>query len=227
MSGYIHVVGWERHQHPDAARSSVPTWIKVHTRLLDDAAYLDLTAAQRAVLLGLWLLYARARREVRDDTVRLTRQLGMRVTRAQLLALNHAGFIEFAASRSASNHASLEVEVEVEKKPPPPPFDDRTPLVLNVLAQIDKPGYRSDKLKPERLSIVISRHPDLDVALEAEKLADWERYGGGERKQTRDGVARFRSWLSKAAEPAPGAADESEVDYPWHPDIVPPANWMQ
>ncbi len=111
--GWIHVVGWERHQHPDAGRSKVPGWIKVHTRLLDDPAYQDLTPGQRALLHGLWMLYARARREVRDSTVRLTRQIGFRVTRAQLDALNHAGFITF----SASKNACLEVEVEREVEP--------------------------------------------------------------------------------------------------------------
>ncbi len=112
---WIHVVGWERHQHPDAARSSVPPWIKMHTRLLDDPNYLDLTGPQRAVLHGLWLLYARTRREIRGSTARVTRQIGMRVTSAQLEALNHAGFIQFSASKVAS----LDREVDREREVPP------------------------------------------------------------------------------------------------------------
>ncbi len=118
--GYIHIVGWDRHQHRDAARSSVPTWIKNHTRLLSDDNYLALSAHQRAVLHGLWLEYARSRCQLSANTASLTRRLALRVSLRQLEALSHAGFITL----SASNVARLEVEREVEDKeqelaPPP------------------------------------------------------------------------------------------------------------
>ncbi len=118
--GYIHIVGWDRHQHRDAARSSVPTWIKNHTRLLSDDNYLALSAHQRAVLHGLWLEYARSRCQLSANTASLTRRLALRVSLRQLEALSHAGFITL----SAGNRARLEVEREVEDKeqelaPPP------------------------------------------------------------------------------------------------------------
>ncbi len=133
----IHVVGWERHQHPDAARSTTPPWIKTYTRLLDDPNYLDLTAPQRAVLHGLWLLYARARREIRENTARLTRQLGIRVTSAQLEALNHAGFITFSASKDACLDVEVDREVEVKtiepSLPAPKPNPTRTQRQPDVI----------------------------------------------------------------------------------------------
>ncbi len=221
---YIHVVGWERHQHPDAARSSVPPWIKVYTELLSSDAYLDLTEHQALVLHRLWLEYARARRHLRLNTRSLSRHLHLRVMTRDIEALNHAGFLTLSASTDARPEKNRREE---SRKPPLSPFDSRTQIVHDMLAVIDKPGYDESKLTEQRISDVISRHPGLDVALEAEKLADWERFGAGEGKATKDGIARFRSWLKKATEPRASGVAEPEVDYPWHPEITPPENWMQ
>jgi hypothetical protein len=58
--GYIYVVRWEDFQHRDALRSGPPMkWIKLHTALLDNPEYLDLTPAYRGLLVDLWLLTAR------------------------------------------------------------------------------------------------------------------------------------------------------------------------
>lgn len=108
------------------ARSTVPPWIKNLTRLLSDEAYLGLTPNRRALLHGLWLEYARTRRQLPGNTASLSRRLAMKVTSRDLEALNHAGFLTFSASKPAGKHASLEVEVEVEEKdqlltPPPKP----------------------------------------------------------------------------------------------------------
>ncbi len=111
---YIVIPRWDEFQHRDMARSTVPPWIKTYTKLLHDDEYLALTGDQRAILHGLWLEYASSRRRLRLDTRSLSSRLRLRVTSAQLEALNHAGFIEFSASKYASNLASLEVEVEVE-----------------------------------------------------------------------------------------------------------------
>lgn len=116
MSGerWIEVVDWDRHQHRDMARTTVPPWIKVATRLLSDDAYLELSPNRRAMLLGLWLEYARTRRALRENTASISRRLAQRVTSADLEALNRAGFIVFSASNPASKSAGLEVEVERE-----------------------------------------------------------------------------------------------------------------
>lgn len=121
---WIVVARWDEFQHRDMARSSVPPWIKNFTKLMHDDAYRKLTGHQRAILHGIWLEYASARRQLILSTTSLTHRLGLRVTTRHLEVLRDAGYIEFSASKPASSVdsdlASLEVEVEVEKKPPTP-----------------------------------------------------------------------------------------------------------
>lgn len=98
-----------------------PTWIKNYTRLLNDEEYRSLTMHQRGVLHGLWLEYAASNRQIPDSTLSITRRLGERVTRATLEALNHAGFIQFSASKPLATRyqaASTEAEVDKEKERP-------------------------------------------------------------------------------------------------------------
>lgn len=119
---WIVIPRWDEFQHRDMARSSVPPWIKNFTKLMHDDAYLGLTGHQRAILHGVWLEYASARRQLALSTVSLSRRLNLRVTTAHLEALNDAGYIEFSDSRPARAVASApaRLEVEVEKKPPTP-----------------------------------------------------------------------------------------------------------
>lgn len=142
---YISVRNWRKFQHYDPEKRT-PPWIKNMTELMSSDTYLSLSAAERGVLHGLWLEYARSRCELRLDvvsdpracgddtasvprgyrldTARLTRRLGVRVSNKTLAALNHAGFITIVASkalaegyRDASPRARAEeVEAEVEKE---------------------------------------------------------------------------------------------------------------
>jgi hypothetical protein len=108
---YIEVLGWERFQH---YKDRDPAWIKNYVRLLHNDAYLDLTLHQRGVLHGLWILYAANGRQIRDSTATVSRQLGGRVSRATLEALNDAGFIRIVDSKPLApryQDASPEVEV--------------------------------------------------------------------------------------------------------------------
>lgn len=116
MSGELWIVvpRWKDYQHRDSARSKVPPWIKNETKLLSSPDYLSLTPHRRAMLHALWLEYARSLRRLPDDTATLSRRLGLRVLRTDLEALNHAGFIEFSASRPASRPASLDGEGDRE-----------------------------------------------------------------------------------------------------------------
>ena len=98
---WIIVTGWDRHQHRDMARTEIPPWLKVYTRLHSDDDFLKLTFHQRGVLIGLWIEYARARRQLTDSTSALSRRLGHRVMRRDLDALNHAGYITFSAVKPA------------------------------------------------------------------------------------------------------------------------------
>lgn len=92
---YITIVRWEDFQH---YKGREPKWIKNYTRLLHDDDYLGLTATQRSVLHGLWMLYAKSGRKLPVNTSKLSRKLSLRVTKRTLEALNHAGFIQFTAS---------------------------------------------------------------------------------------------------------------------------------
>jgi len=94
--GWIVIPNWRRFQH---YRNRQPKWIKVYTELMSDPAFLNLTFAQRGLLISLWLEYARSRRDLVDNTVKLSRQLSDRVLNAQLETLNDAGFIERSASK--------------------------------------------------------------------------------------------------------------------------------
>ncbi len=113
---YIVVPRWDEFQHRDMARSTVPPWIKTYTRLLSDETYLALSGHRRAVLHGLWLEYARTRRQLTDGTATLSRRLALRVSTSDLEALSHAGFIHFSASKVAGLEVEVEVEREVEEK---------------------------------------------------------------------------------------------------------------
>ncbi len=116
---WIVIPNWERFQH---YKNRNPLWIKSYLELMGDDAYLGLTFHQRGVLQGIWLEYARARRQLLGSTSSLSRRLGGRVTTETLEALNHAGFIHFAASKPlaaryhvASPHALAREETEEEQ----------------------------------------------------------------------------------------------------------------
>ena len=118
---YLVVERWEEFQH---YKNRAPLWIKNYTRLLHDDTYLGLSSHRRAVLHGLWLVYASSSCQLVFDHGSLSRRLHLRVTSADLIALRKAGFIKVSASKplaSGYQGAGLEVEKEKEKKPPSPP----------------------------------------------------------------------------------------------------------
>lgn len=114
----ITIVGWDEFQH---YKERDPIWIKNYVRLLRQDEYMDLTPHRRALLHGLWLLYASKRRALRHDTATLSRELGMRVMSADLESLRDAGFVTFSASKSLARRkqpARPEVEKETEVETP-------------------------------------------------------------------------------------------------------------
>jgi hypothetical protein len=122
--GWIVVTRWDEFQHGDATRTSgsLP-WIKNYTRLMSDEDYLELAPGTVAILHRLWLVYASSRCRLRADTGSLTRRLGLRVSSAQLKALEQAGFITFSARKphadgtqdARASRVGEEVEEEEEK----------------------------------------------------------------------------------------------------------------
>ncbi len=113
---YISVRNWRRFQHYTDRN---PPWIKNYTDLLKDDAYLDLSSHRRAILHGLWLVYASVKARPRLDARSLSRRLEMKVTRADIEALISAGFIEFTDSpeieepKWASRYVSSETRERV------------------------------------------------------------------------------------------------------------------
>ncbi len=93
---WIVIPDWDRFQHYSDREVR---WVKCYVSLLSKPEYLRLNPGARAVLHGLWLMYASSHRHIPLDTALLSRQLNLRVSSVQLESLNHAGFIEFSASR--------------------------------------------------------------------------------------------------------------------------------
>lgn len=115
---WIVIPNWREFQH---YKNRDPNWVKVYTRLLSDDDWLSLSFHVRGVLVGLWLAYARSDGQLRGSTVTLTRQLGggvgQRVTTRDLDSLNHAGLIEFSASKPlALRYQAASPEAEQEKE---------------------------------------------------------------------------------------------------------------
>jgi hypothetical protein len=99
LDAWIEIRNWQRFQHYGKRR---PVWIKNYTALLGDDDYLALSGHLRAVLHGLWLMYAAQQSHVRVDTTSLSRHLQIPVTTRDLLSLTDAGFIHLRASKPAS-----------------------------------------------------------------------------------------------------------------------------
>jgi hypothetical protein len=121
---WIVIPRWDEFQH---YKDRDPKWIKDHRRQYDDEAFLNLTFHQRGILQGLRHAYAASNRQISDSTLTLTRRLGQRVTTRDLAALNHAGFIEFSASKPlaivvqpASPELETEKETDTKKEQVPP-----------------------------------------------------------------------------------------------------------
>lgn len=94
MTDYIEIHDWDKFQHADATkRGANPKWIRIYTLLHSDDDWFALTPHQRAVLVGLWLEYARSGCQLAANTASLTRRLGLRVSTQQLKALETKGFI--------------------------------------------------------------------------------------------------------------------------------------
>ena len=119
---WISVRNWRNFQHYDPAKRQ-PPWIKVYTELMSDEAWLALSGNDRSVLCCIWLEYASSRCRLRADTRSLTRQLNLRVTKATLTRLNHAGYIDIVASNTladgyhGASTSRARVEAEEEKEP--------------------------------------------------------------------------------------------------------------
>lgn len=95
MKGWITVPNWDRFQHYGQNRR--PLWIKNYTTLLHKDEYLDLPLAARGLLHGIWLAYADTQGRLRIEDV--PAYCHGRARDAHMTSLNHAGLIDFRASK--------------------------------------------------------------------------------------------------------------------------------
>ena len=131
---WIEIVNWDRFQH---YTDRDPIWIKNYTALLDDPAYRKLTAPQRGLLHGLWLMYAMSRRSIPLDLEMINRWLGVSAKMHTLEALNHAGFIRFRASKPLAQKRREERKNLVTREQDPqngPPRDPDAARKIRELA---------------------------------------------------------------------------------------------
>ena len=91
---WITVPNWDKFQH---YKDRTPPWIKLYTELNSSNAWLDLTDAERGLLVTIWIEYARARGDLRASNVPSCVRQKRRM--CSLERLNQAGFIELSASR--------------------------------------------------------------------------------------------------------------------------------
>ena len=153
---YVWITRWEEFQHYAPRRDRGPAWIKDHTAQLDDERYLDLTDRQRALLGDIRRVFAMTRGRLSRDTRTISRHRHAQTRDADLVALNHAGFIEFVsrealdhrlekfyASRAPARSQEAEAEAEedlakgrTEARPPAPARPDTNGLPFNIESKI-------------------------------------------------------------------------------------------
>ena len=116
---WIVIPNWGEFQHYSTRD---PTWIKNYTRLLHDAAYTSLSASERGILHGLWLLFGST-----DGVLTTTHSKHLlaplkndsRRFEHTLDRLNDAGFITFTASTPiALRYQRASAEKRSEEKTP-------------------------------------------------------------------------------------------------------------
>lgn len=118
----IIVRNWDKFQHKDVWRKSggKPPWIKAYTRLLHDEEYMQLTLPQRALLHGIWLMYASTGGALTTTRCRRLLSTNKAETRhfyKHLDAIADAGFIEFVSQPKRESGATR-VEKSREENPP-------------------------------------------------------------------------------------------------------------
>ena len=113
--GYIYVKGWEEFQHPDAIRSDHMPWLKLHTKLMGNDDWLELSCPDRVLLQGIWMATARyGQGRVKADSRWLQGQF--KVRKGSLERLVQAGFITILASKAARKSASTAASTEGEER---------------------------------------------------------------------------------------------------------------
>lgn len=152
---WIWIPNWDGTDGFQHYKGRDPIWIKNYTRLLSHDAYTELSFAQRGLLHGLWLEYARSSRKLPGNTRVLSRRLGHQVFHRSLIALSEAGFIQFLDSTTLAKRlqdASPEKNREEKKGVRVRPSKDRPANI--VWQENDKPPDLSYITRPDYLKAV-------------------------------------------------------------------------
>lgn len=175
-------------------RNRDPIWIKNYVRLTSSDEYRALSLADRGLLHGLWLEYARSGRALRVNAGWLGRRLGQRVYPAQIERLNHAGFLTLSASKPLApryQDASPEERREELETPPTPPQE--------------RGGVSTGKRKSRQTTIVTCPHCRL--AFKAQPLLDEHLY------HSHDGPEPSQ-WADTAREPVAETSEDADLPAP-------------
>jgi hypothetical protein len=105
MTSSVRICGWDRFQHYTDRN---PPWIKLYNDLLDNRDYRELGPFSKALLIDLWLLASKNRKEdgcVQMGTETLAWRLRLEATqvREALLSIEAAGFVELVQGDTASD----------------------------------------------------------------------------------------------------------------------------
>lgn len=167
---FLEIKDWRTHQHYGKRN---PPWIKLYTRLLDDATFMALPDAAQLQLVKLWILAAKMGHPLPNDPRLLAGKIGCR-GKLQLDALIASGFVsrcyqnasevlakplqEFAPLSTENREQRTE---SVVKEQDPLPSGARV-LSLNPAAVALAPeGARHAELrrngKPETIGAVMQR----------------------------------------------------------------------
>jgi hypothetical protein len=121
MQGYIQIPNWDGKDGFQHYKDRRPSWIKLHLSLLGNDAWHELSAADRCLLMTIWMLVAihgngRLRADQRWLMAQANLPIGPRSN--NLERLNDAGFIRIASSKSVSERSGSDSpEKEGSKEP--------------------------------------------------------------------------------------------------------------
>ena len=84
------IKNWDRFQH---YKKPKPVWIKLYRDLLRDYAFMQLSEADRWVVIGLWIIAAETNNQIPDDPEYIRASLNLK-RKPDLERLSTLGFIE-------------------------------------------------------------------------------------------------------------------------------------
>lgn len=142
----IQIVGWRKFQHYGKEK---PPWIKLYRDTLNDFEIMHkLSARERWVLIGLWMLAATHGNQIPNDLTYLSHALREKVTSGLLEKLQTLGKIDVGASSSISldkSYAKTETETEERQR--------RVTEDFGVLWKVHSRGSKKKALEQYRKAV--------------------------------------------------------------------------